>query len=186
MADYTVAISSDFFSAFAALPKAKQGRVMDFMSKFRSNPMSPGMNYEKINDAADKNLRSVRVDDTYRAIVMRGEGSNVFLLLWVDHHDKAYEWARRKRCQINPTTGSVQVFDVDATEPIDQPSPEKPGLFANVSDEQLLALGVPGDQVNFVRSLVMEEDFYQVKNSLPEDAYEALEWIVNGCPENIV
>ena len=64
MAGYTVAISSDFFSAFAALPKAKQGRVMDFMSKFRSNPLAPGMNYEKINDAYDKNMRSVRIDDT--------------------------------------------------------------------------------------------------------------------------
>lgn len=63
MAGYTVAISSDFFSAFAALPKAKQGRVMDFMSKFRSNPLAPGMNYEKINDAYDKNMRSVRIDD---------------------------------------------------------------------------------------------------------------------------
>ena len=91
MADYTVAISSDFFSAFAALPKTKQGRVMDFMSKFRSNPLAPGMNYEKINDAYDKNMRSVRVDDTYRAIVMRDD--NVFLLLWVDHHEEAYDWA---------------------------------------------------------------------------------------------
>ena len=46
---------------------------MDFMSKFRSNPLAPGMNYEKINDAYDKNMRSVRIDDTYRAIVMRDE-----------------------------------------------------------------------------------------------------------------
>ena len=56
MSEYTVAISTDFFNAFADLPKAKQGRVMEFVSKFRSNPMSPGINLEKINAAADKNL----------------------------------------------------------------------------------------------------------------------------------
>lgn len=177
-----VAISSDFLTAFAALPRQIQGKVTEMINKLRNNPDLPGLNYEKIHDAVDEKICSIRIDDAYRGIIVRQKESGVYILLWVDHHDKAYEWARRKRCQINPTTGSVQVFDVDVTEPIDQPSPEKPGLFANVSDEQLLALGVPGDQVNFVRSLVMEEDFYQVKNSLPEDAYEALEWIVNGFP----
>ena len=64
------------------------------------------MNYEKINDAYDKNMRSVRIDDTYRAIVMRDD--NVFLLLWVDHHDEAYDWARRKRCVLNHTRAAFR------------------------------------------------------------------------------
>ena len=50
----TVAISSDFLTAFAALPRHVQGKVTDFVNKFRNDPTSPGINYEKINDAADK------------------------------------------------------------------------------------------------------------------------------------
>ena len=47
----TVAISSDFLTAFAALPRHVQGKVTDFVNKFRNDPTSPGINYEKINDA---------------------------------------------------------------------------------------------------------------------------------------
>ncbi len=175
-----VAISSDFLTSFAALPRPIQGRVTEMVNKLRNNPNLPGLNYEKIHNAADEKICSIRIDDTYRGIVVRQKESGVYILLWVDHHDKAYEWARRKKCKINPTTGSVQVFDVQEVETTERPTTEEPALFANVTDEQLLALGVPAEQIDLVRSLTKEEDFYQVKNSLPEDAYEALEWIVNG------
>lgn len=179
MAGYTVAISSDFFSAFAALPKAKQGRVMDFMSKFRSNPLAPGMNYEKINDAYDKNMRSVRIDDTYRAIVMRDD--NVFLLLWVDHHDEAYDWARRKRCVLNHTTGSIQIYESTAAQDNPAPDPEAIPLFADVKDHQLQALGVPEEQYPLVRSVDSETAFYALQAKLPRDAFEALDLVRDGC-----
>ena len=179
MSEYTVAISSDFFSSFASLPKAKQGRVMDFMSKFRSNPLAPGMNYEKINDAYDKNMRSVRVDDTYRAIVMREEGSNVFLLLWVDHHDKAYDWARKKRCMLNHSTGSIQVYEAATIEENHVESVAKP-LFNDIADEQMKVLGVPEELFALVRSIASEDDFKAAQPKLPCDAYEALDLVREG------
>lgn len=179
MGDYTVAISSDFFSAFAALPKSKQGRVMDFMSKFRSNPLAPGMNYEKINDAHEKNMRSVRVDDTYRAIVMRDD--NVFLLLWVDHHDEAYDWARRKRCMLNHTTGSIQIYESSAAQDNSAHTAIAAPLFAHVHDHQLQALGVPEEQYGLVRSVDSEASFYAIQTKLPCDAFEALDLVRDGC-----
>ena len=66
-----VAISADFLTAFAALPRHIQGKVTDFMNKFRNNPTSPGINYEKLNACQDKKICSVRIDDTYRGIVVR-------------------------------------------------------------------------------------------------------------------
>ena len=50
-----VAISADFLTAFAALPRQIQGKVTEFINKFRNNPQSPGINYEKINGGMDKN-----------------------------------------------------------------------------------------------------------------------------------
>ena len=38
-----VAISSDFLTAFARLPRQVQGKVTEFVNKFRNNPRSPGM-----------------------------------------------------------------------------------------------------------------------------------------------
>ena len=45
----TVAISTDFLTAYAALPRQKQGKVTEFFNKFRNDPMHPGIKFEKIN-----------------------------------------------------------------------------------------------------------------------------------------
>ena len=63
-----VAIGSEFLTAFARLPGRQQSKVSQFLEKFRSNPMAPGINYEKMRVAKDPNLRSVRIDQTYRGI----------------------------------------------------------------------------------------------------------------------
>jgi superfamily I DNA/RNA helicase/mRNA-degrading endonuclease RelE of RelBE toxin-antitoxin system len=180
MSQNVVALSSDFLTAYSALPRQIQGKVTEFFNKFRNNPRSPGINYEKIRDTADNKICSVRIDDTYRGIVVRQEETGVYLLLWVDHHDKAYEWAKRKKCEINPLTGSVQVFDIQQVERTEQPETARPKLFAHVTENELLELGLPQDQLSIVRPLESVDDFYALKSSMPEDAYEALEWIANG------
>lgn len=176
-----VAISSDFLTAFARLPRQVQGKVTEFVNKFRNNPMAPGINYEKLNSGIDKKIFSVRIDDTYRGIVVRQQEVGVYLLLWVDHHDEAYQWAARKRCEVNPKTGAIQVFDVQTV--VEQAStPDKATLFALAKDEELLKLGVPEIQLDFVRSFINKEDFYKAEQSMPHDAYEHLSWLAEGFP----
>ena len=176
-----VAISSDFLTAFARLPRQVQGKVTEFVNKFRNNPMSPGINYEKLNSGIDKKIFSVRIDDAYRGIVVRQQETGVYLLLWVDHHDEAYQWAARKRCEVNPKTGAIQVFDVQTI--VERVSaPEKVALFATAKDDELLTLGVPEVQIDFVRSFVSKEDYHKAESSLPHDAYEHLSWLAEGFP----
>ena len=188
MAKATVAISQDFFNAFANLPKNKQNKVMEFLSKFRSNPESNGFNYEPIQNAADPNMRSVRIDDAYRAILMREEGTNVYLLLWVDHHDEAYAWAMRKRCLLNHRTGSIQIYEAQeaAEEQETAPAAEEVRVFEGLSDEILTRLGVPEEMLSFVRGLT-ESAFDGAKGKLPRDAYEALDYVRVGLdPEEVI
>lgn len=180
-----VAISSDFLTAFAKLPRQIQGKVTEFVNKFRNNPMSPGLNYEKLNSGSDKKIYSVRIDDTYRGIVVRQPESGVYLLLWVDHHDEAYRWAARKRCEVNPQTGAIQVFDMQ-TVAEKTSTPEKVSLFVKITDEELLKLGVPKAQLEYVRSFDDKEAFYKAKSTFPHDAYEYLSWLVEGFEVNEV
>lgn len=176
-----VAISSDFLTAFARLPRQVQGKVTEFVNKFRNNPMSPGINYEKLNSGIDKKIFSVRIDDTYRGIVVRQQEVGVYLLLWVDHHDEAYQWAARKKCEVNQKTGAIQVFDVKTM--VEKVSaPDKVTLFALAKDDELLKLGVPEIQLDFVRSFISKEDFYKAEQSMPHDAYEHLSWLAEGFP----
>lgn len=175
----TVAISSDFLDSFARLPRKAQAKTSAFIVKFKNDPLSGGINYEKIN-SADKNLYSVRIDNTYRGIVMREKDMGVYLLLWVDHHDEAYDWARRRKVAVNPSTGTLQVYETVASGMIEQPI--APGVFDHVSDKELTKLGVPAELFDYVRSLTGVEAFCQSKNILPADAFENLAWIVNGIP----
>lgn len=180
MADNTkVAISSDFLTAFAKLPRKTQGKVTEFVNKFRNNPTAPGINYEKLNNGVDKKIYSVRIDDTYRGIVVRQPETGVYLLLWVDHHDEAYQWAARKKCEVNSKTGTIQVFDVqDAIENASEN--EKKPLFSGVSDNQLLQMGVPEEQLDYIRSFTNDDDFYHAESAFPKDAFEYLSWILEG------
>lgn len=176
-----VAISNDFLTAFAALPRQIQGKVTEFLNKFRNDPTSPGINYEKLNACQDKKICSVRIDDTYRGIVVRQPETGVYLLLWVDHHDEAYAWAKNKKCEVNQQTGAIQIFDVIAA-PQDKSIEESSRLFSGVSDQDLILLGLPKELVAFARNIVTAQEFYDNKDKFPADAFELLSWLVEGFP----
>ena len=181
-----VAISSEFMNAFAAIPKKQQGKVLKFITKFRANPEAPGINYEKIAQFKDNSLRSVRIDRTYRGIVKKPERGNVYMLLWVDHHDKAYEWAKNKKCSINPETGGLQVYDVDESQitEVQQESARcdknRDGLFASIRDRHLVRLGIPEELLPLVRNICTEEQLDRAARRLPSEAHEALTALAAG------
>ena len=177
-----VAISSDFLKSFSLLPQSQQKKVREFVEKFRANPASAGINYEKIHEASDPNLRSVRIDQAYRGIVLKPEAGNAYLLLWVDHHDEAYRWAQNRVFGINPETGSLQVVDVTATSPSPQKAAEREikGLFDNFKDKELLKAGIPEALLPLVRSLKAEADLDDIGKSIPQEAFEALFMLAAG------
>uniref|UniRef100_UPI004028641C type II toxin-antitoxin system RelE family toxin n=1 Tax=Dialister sp. TaxID=1955814 RepID=UPI004028641C len=137
-----IAISSQFLGAFARLPKKIQGKTTEFINKFRADPTSNGINFEKINGALDNKIYSVRIDQTYRGIVVRQPETNTYLLLWVDHHDEAYQWAVSKRCDVNPINGSIQIYDMRTILHVSKTEKVEKHLFDPLSDENLLQLCV--------------------------------------------
>ena len=180
-----VAISADFLTAFATLPRQIQGKVTEFMNKFRNNPTSPGINYEKLSACRDKKICSVRIDDTYRGIVVREQETGVYLLLWIDHHDEAYEWAKNKKCEVNLKTGAIQIYDI-TIDPQSIPSEKNFYLFSEISDIDLIELGLPEELIPLARSVSDTQEFYSKKNLFPADVFETLSWIAEGFPLNEV
>src|SRR3954471_23072324 len=108
----TVAIGSDFLEAFARVPRAQQRKVRDFTEKFKANPKSAAIHYEKIHGLKDDKVRTVRIDQKYRAVILHPPQGEVYVLVWVDNHDEAIDWARKRTFEVNPFTGSLQVFSV--------------------------------------------------------------------------
>jgi hypothetical protein len=170
-----IALSDDFLRAFAAVPRDRQQAVIKFVSQFRQNPTAPGINYEKIRDAADPAMRSVRIDQNYRGIVLKPDKGNVYCLLWVAKHDDAYAWAARRRVAVHPELGNVQVFEALHEHESPALAPPKPvSLFAKLKDRELLRLGVPEESLARVRMVASEEALDALEPHLPDDAYEAL------------
>jgi hypothetical protein len=109
-----VALSQDFLANLAKLPSTVQGRVLKWALRFQTDPTATGINYEVIRSARDRNLKSVRIDQDWRGIVFKPPAGDVYVLMYVDHHDDAYRWAEGRRIAVNPVTGALQVFAVES------------------------------------------------------------------------
>lgn len=200
-----VALSQDFLLQLSKLPSSVHSKVMKWAIQFQSDPTSPGINYENIQAARDANLKSVRLDRDWRGIVFKPSTGDVYVLLYVDHHDAAYRWAENRKLAINPVTGAMQmvVFE-QATEsvpaatpgavtaypqgePTDaQTSTDAAPLFGSLDNQDLLSLGVPEELIPDVRALRSETELDSLQGRLPLEGYEGLFLVAAGDTVNQV
>ena len=182
------AMSIDFLDALGRLPRHQQKGARALVSKFTRNPTSPGLNYETIRGAKDRQMRSLRIDESYRAIVHRPVEGNTYMLLWADKHDEAYRWAKRHQCDVNPETGAIQVYQPQTVTPpstqgtIKHGLPPPQGPFASLRARELTRLGVPAALAAQVRGWTGENDLERNKERLPLEAYESLFFYLAGDP----
>src|SRR5690606_5895018 len=121
-----------------------------------------------------------------RLIVHKTEAS--LLLCYVDHHDKAYQWAERRKLETHPTTGAAQLVEIRETVKeievpryveVEQPAPPKPLLFAHLKGEDLLSYGVPQEWLADVLA-ANEDSLLELADHLPQEAAEALLQLATG------
>ncbi len=177
----TIAIQDTFLEAFSQLPKAEQKRTQEMIKKLREDAPYSSLNLERYKEAVDPRVYSIRVNDTYRTIVVRPDKSDMMLLVWVDHHDDAYRWAKRKRFTINPNTGVIQMWSLEEVPPVQsEESKYVYGLYSKLSDQQMKRLGVPAEMVAEVRKVQSIEELEKRKSQLPQDVFEALLYLAHG------
>lgn len=181
-----VAMSDDFFDAFSRLPKNAQGKISELLNRFKQAPNRAGLNYESIHNSLDKRMKSLRVDDAHRAIILKPETGNTYIFLWVDKHDDAYQWATRKKCIVNEVSGALQIIDVEAVaatiERLPKYATQPVGKFDAVIDRDLMRLGVPGILLPAIRQVVTDEDVDRILPHLPKEASDALIMLAAGYP----
>ena len=184
----TVAISNDFFKSLNNLSERSRSKVATFISKFRNNPKSPSLNYERIEGGRDKFIRSLRVDQEIRCILRSSEEGNTFVLLWVDKHDDAYKWAKRRSCHINRISGALQIVDVVAaenaildatkfskeTQKKQKDSSLGDPLFISCQDDDLMLIGIPEVLIPSVRAVRNKDDLNRLIEWLPKSSIDSL------------
>jgi superfamily I DNA/RNA helicase len=136
----------------------------------------------------DPKVRTVRIGLDYRAVVIHPPRGDVYLCVWVAHHDEAMAWAQNKRFEVNPRVGSLQVFTVrDGGEQIAESAPEPQServaegrLFAGHATDDLLICGVPESLLPSVIALRTDADLDELAPYLPTDASDLLYLLAAG------
>ena len=183
-------ISDPFTDILSRLTADEQKSVKITAFDLQQNPANPGMQLHRIEKSKDKHFWSARVGSDLRLIVHKTDSS--FLLCYADHHDKAYQWAERRKLQTHPTTGAAQWVEI-RDRVVEAPAPakaesrvrgidkeaSKPLLFAGMTDEQLLAYGVPAEWLADVKQ-ANEDSLLTLAEHLPAEAAEALLELATG------
>jgi len=183
MSNVTLAMGKQFLTSYSALPKGIQSKVRQFMGQFKNDPKASAIHYEPVHEFIDNKLRSVRIDQNYRGIVLDTGSDNTFILLWVDNHDEAYRWAKNKTFGINPETGAIQFLESETI--VEAVVPEKSGakdsfLFDRIRDRELVRLGVPEILIPYIRLIQDTADLEQKVDSLSPEVSEILQFLAIG------
>jgi mRNA-degrading endonuclease RelE of RelBE toxin-antitoxin system len=183
----SIAFSEKYFESLLKLTPNEQSQANKAVMLFQQDPQHGGLHYEKLTAFKDNKLRSIRANQEVRIILAAAEKEDLYLMLHVDHHKPAYDWAAKRKVEVNPNTGSLQVFTVEeSVVEAAQAQPavtEQPGLFDAIRDRQMLQLGVPEDSLALVRNMKIEADLEtaRVGEQLPPDAYEGLFMLMAGA-----
>lgn len=189
-------LADTFTDALARLPAQDQKAVKVSVMDLQIDPSGPGLQMHRITQSKDARFWSARVNRDIR-LILHKTGANL-LVAYVGHHEDAYAWAERRRIETHPATGAVQIVEVrelvEAAEPglarfWQDPEPTTFGLqeaparfvFADLTDQQLMSIGVPGDWLDPVRRTA-ESEFFELADHLPDEAAEALlDYAVGGA-----
>ena len=187
-------IADSFTKALGKLNAQEQSAAKITVFDLQQNPSAPGLQFHRVDKSKDPNFWSIRSNRDIRLIVHKTASS--FLICYVDHHDDAYTWAERRRIETHPKTGAAQIVEVrERVEEIARPvyvtqEPEEAvaeglkevsqPLFTDLSNEDLLGVGVPQDWVADVLQST-EDIFFELTDHIPAEAAEALiDYVVTG------
>jgi len=186
-----LAFANGFFEEYERLEKPVRRGVREAMAKFQKLSQAElaadkGLRLEALQNARDRRIRTIRINDFWRGVVLApDDGSGTYLLLKVLPHDKAIEWARKRVVTVNSVTRGLEIRNVEAIEqltPIFQQAADRAPklLFTDHSDAVLRDLGIDEDVLPAVRTIIDLDQLQAFSKLFPEDQYEVLWWLAQG------
>ncbi|TFL16710.1 UvrD-helicase domain-containing protein [Jannaschia formosa] len=179
----TVALATSFTKALGKLTEDERKQAKITALDVQTDPDMPGLSLHRITHARDPNFWSARVSRDLRLILHKTTGST--LIAYVGHHDDAYAWAERRRIEVHPKTGAMQIVelrerieDVVVQRFVDA---ELPPVINGFDAATVLSWGVPEDWVEDVLAAT-DATVLDVAGHLPEEAAEAVLRAAAGEP----
>ena len=179
-----LAIDKDFLDDYSKLEKSVRTAVKEAIDKFGGHTYA-GLHLEKLQRSVDDRIRTIRIDQFWRGVVLAPDSGDTYYLMKVMPHDKAIDYAASHRLTVNQALGVVEVRNEVAIEQF-HPALEKAAettdkrLFANISDADLSRLGIDDNTRTIARLLTSDEHLDAMQNMIPEAQYNALYLLAGG------
>jgi hypothetical protein len=140
-----VVITRGYTKARERLPQYHR-EIDEKLALFCQNPLHPSLDLHELDRLPYKNWWSYYVNKDIRVIVSDQQDS--WVVCYVDHHDAAYQWARRRRFTLDLMTGSYSLAPPVEMVTEATPAPEEaPEVFhvplSGYTPEQIMRLGIP-------------------------------------------
>ncbi|MFG1696021.1 UvrD-helicase domain-containing protein [Nonomuraea sp. NPDC049309] len=192
-----LAFANTFWESYDALEKPVKAGVRKAMKRFQQLSIAElyadyGLHLEQVVNARDPRMRTIRITDYWRGVVLApDDGTDTFLLLNVVPHDEAYGWAAKRLYTVNSATHALEVRNVVALEQLtpalEEAAAQAPSLlFAKFSDTVLRHLGIDDQVLRAVRTIIDQPQLNAFAGLLPEDQFEVLQYLAEGfTPEEV-
>ncbi len=119
-----LAIAKGFLAEYAKLEKGVQSAVEAAIAKFAEHTHA-GLHLEKLRHGPDDRIRTIRVDQFWRGVVLAPDSGDTYCLITVLPHDKAIAYATSRRFSVNQALGVLEVRDEETIQQM-QPSLRTP------------------------------------------------------------
>ncbi|WP_416519258.1 UvrD-helicase domain-containing protein [Streptomyces achromogenes] len=192
-----LAFANTFWDKYEQLEKPVRAGVRKAMKKFQQLTVGElhadkGLHLESVENAADRRMRTIRITDFWRGVVLApDDGGDTFLLVNVVPHDKAYEWAAKRLYTVNSATRGLEVRNVVAIEQLtpvlEQTAAKAPArLFDGFPDASLERLGIDEGTLRAARTILDKPQLEAFASLFPEDQFEVLQFLAEGFDEETV
>ena len=159
----------------------------------RTKKLNPG--FEVVADAEDENIFMLPVDRYFTLYLIVYWQAEVCGILYAAEKEKAIQWSKTIKCEVNVETNELQVFRAampgskNITPETDRVQENLDELrkyagkfiFQDYDPETLLSLGVPEEYILTMYD-VTAETWPLMKDRLPGQAFDCLTLVLNGIP----
>ena len=167
-----LAIAKNFLAEYAKLDKDARRAVETVVSEFAERPHA-WRYLEKPRRGLDDRIRLFRVNSLWRGVVLAPDDGDTYCLVTILPHDKAHAYAAGHRFSVNQAFGVLEARDEETIEQLRPPATAR-RLFADVTDADLIRLGVDAQLLPVVRLLADDADLQRLQMALPDAQYTAL------------
>ncbi len=153
-------------------------KVMNFIIKFQSAPTAVGFDLKTPKGVKDKRIKSARVDDYWRAVLVELKPGTAYTLVAVKQHDPAYDFAQDFAVDVNAVSGALEITNSVAL----SSKVRQVAAVAAVSSAPSL-LGALGLKVKHLNKFGITDSVAEAVMALPDE--DTLLEFVDVLPKNL-